>query len=167
MSNKIKTYSCPVVKLPDRQSVSVNGKVKRHDWDDNRSQSFATSKKAKTQSAAAEMKDIFESIKELSSTTLQGSDRKKYKEDKLTKLGAPPVKEQTMPFKMKMGILRGRKKREERALAQAKESGVVLAKTSKKDKKKRIDDENDDSGGPDWNLATHNGVLRISKNKFG
>jgi hypothetical protein len=47
---------------------------------------------------------IMKSIKELAATTLTGINKKEYKEDKLTKLGAPPVAKQKIPYKMKMGL---------------------------------------------------------------
>jgi len=74
-----------------------------------------------------EMTEIMSSIREFSSTTLKGQSRLKHKDDKLVKLGAAPAKQQTMPFKMAMGIRRGREKRAQKEIAIAKESGRVLA----------------------------------------
>lgn len=79
----------------------------------------------------ADFESMFSSVKELGSSQLIGLARKKHKEDKLTKLGAPPAKQPTMPFAQKMGILAGRKKRENRVIESAKQSGVVLANKSK------------------------------------
>jgi hypothetical protein len=125
------------------------------------------SKKAKYGTEKTEMSEIMKEIKDLSSTALLGSAKKKYKEDILTKLGAAPVKEQTMPFKMKMGILKGRKRREDRAEQERKESGVVVAtsKTKKGKKSNQLSERDDDKalGVPNWNVNTFNGVLHLSK----
>ena len=99
--------------------------------------------------------------------------RIKHKEDKLTKLGAPPPKEQKMPFKMKMGILEGRKKREIKSQERAKESGVVHGKkafsssggsssTTKKLRGKREDFE----GYGGFDVKTKGGVFHLSKKRL-
>jgi hypothetical protein len=84
-----------------------------------------TTKKAKMK----QMSDLVGSVKEFSSQTLTGMHAKKHKEDVLTKLGALPVKQQTMPFKMKMGIVAGRKKTASKVAERAREGGVVTTKT--------------------------------------
>ena len=91
-----------------------------------------------------ELNALFSSVKDLSATALAGQKKKAHKEDKLTKLGALPgasallnprfslsvcphlnvlfppspvrlsVPQQRMPFKMKMGIMAGRARRDEK-----------------------------------------------------
>jgi hypothetical protein len=72
-----------------------------------------------------------------------------------------------MPFKMKMGILKGRKRREDRAEQERKESGVVVAtsKTKKGKKSNQLSERDEDKalGVPNWNVNTFNGVLHLSK----
>ena len=80
------------------------------------------------------------------------------KEDVLTKLGLPPPKQQKMPFKMRLGINQGRKKREEKILNSAKESNLILAKTAYK--KTKIKTSSADKGLED---DVKGGVLYISK----
>lgn len=77
-----------------------------------------------------DLKALFSTVKDFSATSFTGMKKKHHKEDKLTKLGAPPVKQQKMPFKMKIGILAGRKKRDEITEKNAQESGVVLARVA-------------------------------------
>jgi hypothetical protein len=76
-----------------------------------------------------QMSDLLGSVKEFSSQTKTGMHAKKHKEDVLTKLGVKPVAQQTMPFKMKMGIVAGRKKTVSRVAERAREGGVVTTKT--------------------------------------
>lgn len=108
-----------------------------------------------------EIKNIYSEIKELSATALIGSAKLRYKEDKLTKLGALPVKQQKMPFKMRLGLNHARKKRLSIALENAKVSGVILASTKKSSKSKRVDTL--DKSNPSINNCTRGGVMRISK----
>lgn len=99
-----------------------------------------------TRSSKEEIRDMMSKIKVFNANSLTGSMKKNYKDDILTKLGAPPPKQPTMPFKLKMDILAGRKKRKLLKEKEVKESGVVLAnkhnrvmhssKKSKKPKKK-------------------------------
>lgn len=169
-SNKrtIERIVCPTVSLPD--SFSRN-KRERGDmgWDRDASVSSrqpsggsANSKKQRYDEKnedRAEFMKVMQSIKDINATSFEGMSKKKHKEDKLVKLGAPKVKEQTMPFKMKMGILAGRKKRETRALIAAKESGQVLPSQGKKTKAyKRAED-----GGLGLDVHTKRGVLHVSK----
>ena len=151
-SNKVSKFSvptfvCPEVMLPDsfkKKSSNYKGK------DDGKYQ--------KKKEEEADFDTMFSSVKELGSSQLIGMARKKHKEDKLTKLGAPPAKQPTMPFAQKMGILAGRKKREERAISMAKQSGVVLANKSKENKgRERV---KKDRG---FDVHTKGGVLHMKR----
>lgn len=173
---KVQTFVCPEVRLPskieagNRTQAYSNPKKRSLNGESSFSSSSSSSssrndKYVELERAAhekADVRDLYSSIKELSATTYSGLKKKKHKEDILTKLGAPPVKEQTMPFKMKMGILAGRKKRMEKAEQESKLSGVVTAnkkskKSKKRDKKRGDDDDNDAFSMPDFK----NGILRI------
>ena len=169
-SNKrtVERIVCPTVTLPDSFSRS---KRERGDmgWDRDASVSSRPSsgnnfsgKKQRYDEKnedRAEFMKVMQSIKDINATSFQGMSKKKYKEEKLIALGAPKVKEQTMPFKMKMGILAGRKKRESRELNAAKESGQVLPSQGKKTKAyKRSED-----AGLGLDVHTKRGVLHVSK----
>jgi hypothetical protein len=106
---------------------------------------------------------MFKTVKEFGLTNIHNSKRKTL-EHKLTKLGAPPPKQPTMPFKMKIGILEGRKKREKRTLDEAKQSGQVLAKSKVKTKSSERRPKAH-SQHPDFDVPTRGGVLRLSKSK--
>ena len=108
----------------------------------------------------AEFLKAMKSIKDIHATTFVGMSKKKYKEEQLISLGAPRVKEQTMPFKMKMGILAGWKKREQRELRVAKESGQVLPVQ----KRNRDYRKTGKANGPGIDVSTRKGVLHVSKN---
>jgi hypothetical protein len=124
-----------------------------------------------------DLKALFSTVKDFSATAFTGMKKKQHKEDKLTKLGAAPVKQQQMPFKMKMGILAGRKKRDETTEKSAQESGVVLARvasqkvgggqrnrTSSSSFQKKKPRRSGDSASIDIN--TKGGVLHLSKKRL-
>lgn len=72
--------------------------------------------------------DFMVNVKNFTKTSVAtGMEKKHYKEDILTKLGVPAPKEQTMPFRMKMGILKGRKTRLEKLENEQKLSGSIAS----------------------------------------
>lgn len=75
-----------------------------------------------------ELRNLMKTVTDFSSQALVGLERKHHKDDILSRLGVPPPKEQTMPLKMKLGILAGREKRKKRKIDEAKESGEVLSR---------------------------------------
>lgn len=121
-----RVFVCPDVKAPKLDRVN-NTERKRKDFTHDRSSRDNEQNSKRPKSAKAELREFMTSIKEYSSQSLEGLSKKAHKDDKLTKLGAAPPKQQTMPFKMKMGILAGRKKRKQRETAMAVEAGVVQA----------------------------------------
>lgn len=133
---------CPTVRLPSETS---NRKRPRGDmgWNDEASTfSSSTSDGSKRRFSGIsekreEINDIFTSVKDFSSTTFQGLKRRHYREDVLTKLGAPAVKQQKMPFKQRVGLAAAKKKRDVKNEEKAKESGVVLATVNKKSRNDR------------------------------
>lgn len=162
----IKTFICPNVKLPEK-SIERSGQKRTRESDYTSkinfakksmpSQNFEMSKK--------EVSNILTEIKDLSATSFVGMAKKKHKEDKLTKLGAPPPKQQTMPFKMQMGILKGRKIRMTKAIQTAKEAGVVLAAPSKdqmKNSKRKPSKDRQSS----FEVGTKGGILHLNKDKI-
>jgi hypothetical protein len=111
---------------------------------------------------------IMKSIKELAATTLTGINRKEYKEDKLTKLGAPPVAKQKIPLKMKIGLEKGKEKRIKKSMERAQASGVVLPKgyldSLKTKKKEKVDKLSSDA--PNFDAPVKNGIFHLNKNKI-
>lgn len=121
-----KIFVCPDVRVPklDRDS---NGK-KRKDYGGVSDRTPRTDNdKKRPKSEKVQLREFMGSIKEFSSKSFEGMSKKAHKDDKLTKLGAAPPKQQTMPFKMKMGILQGRKKRKTKDAKDAVEAGIVVA----------------------------------------
>lgn len=158
-----KRFVCPDVTVPTKRN---NDNYKSNDNKKNNTNSNDSKFKNRLIEKNAERKefsDIFNSIKELASTQYVGMNKKKFKEDKLTKLGAAPVKQQKMPFKMKIGILKGREKKIKKLQDQAKESGVVLSKDLLQKNKKNKN--NNVSNQPNLDVKTKSGVLHI-KNKI-
>lgn len=144
----VPTFICPDVMLPESFKRKASNYKGRDD------------QKYKKKEEEPDFESMFASVKELGSSQLVGLARKKHKEDKLTKLGAPPAKQPTMPFAQKMGILAGRKKREARLVEHAKQSGVVLATKSKGSKDKGRDRVKKDRG---FDVHTKRGVLHLKK----
>ena len=111
---------------------------------------------------------IMKSIKELAATTLTGINRKEYKEDKLTKLGAPPVAKQKIPLKMKIGLEKGKEKIIKKSMEIAQASGVVLPKgyldSLKTKKKEKVDKLASDA--PNFDAPVKNGIFHLNKNKI-
>jgi co-chaperonin GroES (HSP10) len=135
----------------NKEPEKIAGRKRRRDYSDD-----------KNSEDKAEFIKVMQSIKDLSATSFQGMSKKKHKEEKLIALGAPKVKEQTMPFKMKMGILAGRKKRELREVNTAKESGLILPSKAKDKSYKRSED-----GGLGLDVHTKKGILHLSKSGLG
>lgn len=113
---------CPEVKVPKLQRPDDRKRQREPE-----KPSFNRNDIKKPKTDKEELRSMMATIKQYNSKSLEGLSMKAYKDHKLTKLGAPPPKQQTMPFKMKMGILAGRKKRNQREKALDKEGGVVRA----------------------------------------
>eukprot|EP01031_Cornospumella_fuschlensis_P027254 gene27254-32924_t len=82
-------------------------------------------------STREELKNMMKSIKQFNNDQLFGKDKRKSKQDKLTELGAMPLKQQKMPFKMKLAIHKSRERKQERKKEEQKQSGVVTIDTLK------------------------------------
>lgn len=157
----IAVFKCPEVSLPEKQvkENGYSGKKRSRD-------TFIKGNNFKAKKA--EVDRLHADIKDFSSTSLIGLAKKKFKDDKLTRLGAPPPKQQTMPFKMKMGIEAGRKKRLLKAINRGKESGTLLPSSvtggsaKKDDRKKKMSS----SSEAHFNLNTKQGVLHMSKDRI-
>lgn len=129
-----------------------------------------------------EISSIFADIKDYSATSFIGMKRKNHKEDKLTDLGAPPVKQQKMPFKQKIGIACAKKKHDVKNVQTARDQGVVLAAVSKKgryDKGRRESSTNPKtivgrassaprgrSESSSFGINTKGGVMHLSKKRL-
>ena len=112
---------------------------------------------------------IMKSIKELAATTLTGINRKEYREDKLTKLGAPPVAKQKIPLKMKIGLEKGKEKRIKKSMERAQASGVILPKgylESLKNNKKEKKIDKTLSDAPNFDAPLKKGIFHLNKNKL-
>ena len=185
-------FVCPAVRLP---SGTSDKKRPRGDMGWNEDASFyhsasssssSSSGSKRPYSAGSEKRDeissIFTSVKDFSSSSFVGLKKKQHKEDKLTQLGAPGVKQQKMPFKMRLGLNAASKKREVKNQLKARDSGVVLAAVSKKN---RNDRGRRDSGTNDrassgrassksrsrdesssFGINTKSGVMHLSKKRL-
>ena len=129
---KRKIFQCPEVSVP--RDIMHRSKEPKYEEKSNKSGNKRPpslgATKSDYRSSKEEIRYMMSTIKAFNANSSTGSMKKNYKDDILTKLGAPPPKQPTMPFKMKMGILAGQKKRELMKEKGAKESGVVLAKIS-------------------------------------
>lgn len=78
-----------------------------------------------------EIRGLMKNMFEYTANTLSGKNKKKFKEDRLSQLGAPPVKQQKMPFRMKMGLISARKKIEQRNIEYNKIANITTSATKK------------------------------------
>ena len=114
-----------------------------------------------------DIRSIYESIKEFNVNETKGKSRDKRNQEKLTALGAPPLKNQKVPFKMAMSRLREKKSKLLRTKELLLESGVVAAKSSsqstqkKNIKKRKLSGH--DSVQPNVGLKTQNGVYHVKR----
>lgn len=156
MKRKVERFVCPDVRVPDE--FSINNKVKKNRTGQNESNA---GKRFISSLEDHNFKKSLAAIRDLNGSTLLGESKIKHREDKLQKLGLPPAKQPTMPFGMRMGIEKGRKRREAKRIEHVKNAGIVIAKSNKSvDKKKTAKDK--DSFG----VRTFGGVLKI-KNTIG
>jgi len=133
-AKKRKLFICPEVSLPEDLYSSKRTKT------DKESKGKVSGTKPETKaSKREEFRNFMNNLKEFNAK--ESSVKKKFtKDDILTKLGAPPPKQMTMPFKMKMGLEAARKKREIKLEIESKEAGLVstrkiIAPKRKKGKK--------------------------------
>ena len=178
----VKTFVCP----KDAGIPTSVGKLKSVHNDDDSGVSYGKYKKGSSyhqklplsdrQERQEEVKGLMNEVKNLSSQTLSGLKKKKNKDDVLTRLGVDEPKQQTMPFKMALGIRDGRKKRMIKEVDRSKESGVILNKSmtykaineinssSKGNKKRAREEQKERHGGLD--IGTKQGVFRLKKSKL-
>jgi hypothetical protein len=91
----------------------------------------------KPKSAREEINELLVTVKEFNAKSLEGAKKAAHKDDKLTKLGAFPAKQQKMPYAMRLGLNAAKKKREKRDVEQAKEAQIQLPQSYAQSKKKR------------------------------
>jgi hypothetical protein len=106
----------------------------------------------------------FESVRSFGKEGLQKRNKKgvSRKEDVLVKLGANPVKQQQMPFKMAIGLNVSRAKHQKKNIERGRESGVLMPRKLEVKKKKSDSGRN----GRDSDLGMPRGaVLDLSKGK--
>ncbi len=152
----VKVVHCPDVRLPE--DMQGRGKKRYRDSKERVQSGFVSTKEVRE-----ELRGYLGEIKDLTATSFEGLKKKRFKEDKLTKLGAPPAKQQKMPFKMRMGIDKGIQRREKATIAHAKESGVVLASSIMKSKSKGKERERPRRSEDDFDVRTKKGVLHVKR----
>jgi hypothetical protein len=157
---QVKTVFCPEVGLPDDFKSHSRKRGRESDRLSVGMSSFHASNKKQTQDKSFE--HLLSSVKDFSSVSLTGQSRKKFEDDKLTKLGALPVKQQKMPFQMRIGLIAGKKKRDARKNIELKESGQVVAK-SQQQKSKSKPREKKDRG---LDVNTRGGVFHLKKSNI-
>jgi hypothetical protein len=144
-----KFFSCPDVHLPKDLNSNQPFKKRKRDDKTDMSNSKISNPKSKSGMSKQEMRTMMFKVKEFSSsnnehassstTSTVRKPKVDYRSDLLTQLGAPPVKQKKMPFKMKMNILSKRAERQKRVESERVESGVVVAtsKSSSGQKKRK------------------------------
>lgn len=138
MTTKIQRFVCPEVGLP--ATLQRNNNERKLDGSSSLSASSSSSGRPDNRKRKAgdlyddmdltnkeEVRNFMRTIKEFNANSELGSSRRNYKEDILTQLGAPPPKQQKMPFKLRLKLDDARKKREERKLDELRQSDEVTA----------------------------------------
>lgn len=82
-----------------------------------------------------ELRSFMSNIKEFNAHSELGKSRRQFEEDRLTQLGALPLKQAKMPFKVRLRIESAQKKRENRKSSELKESDEVIAVSATKKRK--------------------------------
>lgn len=158
----VKTFKCPEVRLPD-DLINTGKKKRKLDHFKEDDGHYKTKFKNEINDDRISFEKTFSAIKKINGSTLTGLSRIKHKGDKLSKLGVPPPKQPTMPFKMKIGIEQGRKKRASKQLEYAKTSGLVTAQKSQKSSNSK---SKEFSRKDDFEVRTYGGVLKVNKNQM-
>jgi hypothetical protein len=177
--NGIEYHKCPEVSVPEKNY----DRQRRDPISDSSSsgRSQVQQKKEAYKKARKTFDGYFDSVKELGKSALTGLAAKRHKSDILVELGGKAMAEQKMPFKMKMGIIQGRKNRERKKVNEIKESGEILAKSfGRKSSETGTDDgpgrgrssgrgssQNEDkSGGPVGGPRMKRGVFHLNKERI-
>lgn len=108
----------------------------------------------------------FDDVKTLGKSTLTGIAKKQYNSNKLTALGAYAEKAQRMPFKMQMGLMQGRKKREQRTKDEAKSAGTILAKGTSSSSSSAAANQRKRYDGPSIDIGTRGGIAHLSSKRL-
>ncbi|RYH29919.1 DUF4602 domain-containing protein [archaeon] len=143
----VTTVVCPEDKLPEffrppkRNADELSSRRQAGGPDGNKKPRLDANKKEEdtsNMSTREELKHLMKSIKQFNSNQLFGKEKRKSYQDKLTELGAMPLKQQKVPFKMKLAIHKSRERKQERKKEEQKQSGVVTMDTLKhvRDRKK-------------------------------
>jgi len=177
-TTKIQIVKCPKIVLPgeDKSAHEPFKSYGSHRGGSNRDNKKISERDKNIQERIRQRTQFdtyFSSVSELGHSALTGQARKSHKSDKLTSLGVRPEKAQTMPFKMKMGILTGKEKRQKRILNEAKQSGLVLSARALGAKVSVASLISSDGRGkgvvekgsfnPDIDVSVRGGVLRMPK----
>lgn len=151
MTHKIEKFVCPEVGLPSdfrrraqkSQSSRANGSNNQTrdsglKSSSNNTQASNFSKDSRKRKVADlyddmdltnkdEVRSFMRTVKEFNANSELGSSRRNFQADLLTQLGAPPPKQQKMPFKLRLKLDDARKKREDHKLEELRQSDEVTA----------------------------------------
>ena len=106
---KIPTFICPDYTPPPRppspenKSIAPSSSASNYSTNTHK-RSYGRNKKDKDDDD--DIHSLYQSIKEFNANELKGKERIKLKADKLTELGAPPLKKQKVPLKTKFKQIR-------------------------------------------------------------
>lgn len=147
---EIETVVCPEERLPEffrKKPRFGDGPRNNSSWPSSSSPSSSSfqssSKKDRPTSSAPsadessksvkdELKGIMKSIKQFNTEAQQGKEKRKSAQDRLTALGAMPLKQQKMPLKMRLAIMQSREKKQRHREEIERQSEVVTVNTLKK-----------------------------------
>ena len=134
IQKSVKVVHCPDIPMPKdllKRKAFQGGRTPQHE------------ENTENTSTREELRGFMQDIRQFNTSMEVGKSKRKIIEDKLTVLGAPPLKPQKMPLKLKIALSNARKFREKKELDRARESQVVnhqydkIAKKSKMNKRER------------------------------
>ena len=117
--------------------------------------------KAEQEKDVLDRNKVWRSIRALSASQLKGWKLREWKEQQRRELGAKATKNQRMPLKMRMGIMKKRKYIAKKEAERVRESGVVTSQhKGNKNKRKRAASERRRTGGSAKDGDVGNGGIR-------
>lgn len=134
----VKTVVCPEIGLPQKEMRNKKPFVKKSSekFNPKNNKLLPSGKFRNDITLKEEYSSLMTEIKSFNAESVIGKDRRKADHDKLTQLGARPLKQAKMPFKVKLRIVKADKRRESKKIKELNASDVVLARSHQINKKK-------------------------------
>lgn len=117
----------PIVSHPISEEFLYNPSIMKHGTGKPKGKGKKSVSHAKA--TRDEINGLMDTVKEFNAKSLEGAKKAAHNDDKLTKLGAFPAKQQKMPYAMRLGLNAAKKSREKKVIELAKEAQIQLPTT--------------------------------------